>query len=56
MNPMVGIIDGFRYALFGRGTPIYMPGLIVSIVLAALMMVGGLYYFRNTERVFADII
>lgn len=56
MNPMVGIIDGFRYALFGGGTPIYVPGLIVSIALAALMMVGGLYYFRNTERVFADII
>ncbi len=56
MNPMVGIIDGFRYALFGKGTPIYVPGLAVSIVLAALLMIGGLYYFRNTERVFADII
>jgi lipopolysaccharide transport system permease protein len=56
LNPMVGVIDGFRWAIFGGANPIYVPGLLVSVVLAAALLVGGMFYFRNTERIFADII
>jgi len=56
LNPMVGVIDGFRWSLFGGRNPIYLPGLAISIVLSILILIGGAYYFRNTERLFADII
>lgn len=56
LNPMVGVIDGYRWALFGGSNPIYLPGLAVSILLAIAVLIGGLFYFRNTERAFADII
>jgi len=56
VNPMVGVIEGFRWALFDGANAIYAPGLVISVVFAVIMLVGGMYYFRNTERVFADII
>ncbi|PYQ27816.1 MAG: phosphate ABC transporter permease [Acidobacteria bacterium] len=56
LNPMVGVIDGFRWSLFGGRNPIYVPGLTISIVLSIAALIGGAYYFRNTERLFADII
>jgi lipopolysaccharide transport system permease protein len=56
LNPLVGVIDGFRWSLFGGQNPIYLPALILSIVLSVLILVSGAYYFRNTERLFADII
>lgn len=53
INPMAGVVDGFRWALLG-GTP---PGpmLLVSVVATLLLLVGGLFYFTRTERSFADI-
>jgi lipopolysaccharide transport system permease protein len=55
LNPMVGVIDGFRWALL-RGDSLYFPGLLLSLVTAGLLLVTGLWYFRRTERTFADII
>lgn len=56
LNPMVGVIDGFRWAILGGDFPIYMPGFLVSIGLVIVLLIGGLRYFRNTERGFADVI
>lgn len=56
MNPLVGVIDGFRWAIL-RGTPdLYWPGLAISLVFAVLLLASGLWYFRRTERRFADVI
>lgn len=56
LNPMVGVIDGFRWAILGDAFPVYWPGLLLSTALTVLMFVGGLFYFRNMERSFADVI
>jgi len=56
INPMVGVIDGFRWAILGGDTPLYWPGLSLSIVLVSLILVTGVLYFRKTERTFADVI
>ena len=56
LNPMVGVIDGFRWAILGGETQIYMPGFLLSTGLTFLILYGGVGYFRKTERIFADII
>jgi lipopolysaccharide transport system permease protein len=56
INPMVGVIDGFRWAILGGQTSIYLPGFFLSLGLVALVFVSGIWYFRRTERKFADII
>jgi len=56
LNPIVGVIDGFRWALLGKHSLIFVPGFILSICLVVLSFVLGLKYFRRTERTFADII
>lgn len=56
LNPMVGVIDGFRWSVFGGKAPIYLPGFILSLGLVALILVSGVVYFRRTEKTFADII
>jgi len=56
LNPMVGAIDGFRWCLL-RGEPALDPAnLAISTGMAGLLLVSGLWYFRRTERTFADII
>ena len=55
LNPMVGVIDGFRWAILGN-SELYWPGFILSTSLAALLLASGLWYFRKTERTFADVI
>ncbi len=56
LNPMVSVIDGFRWAILrGQGT-IYWPGFILSLALVFLIFVSGLWYFRKMERTFADVI
>jgi lipopolysaccharide transport system permease protein len=56
LNPMVGAIDGFRWCLL-RGEPALDPrNLAISVVMALLLLATGLWYFRRTERSFADII
>ena len=56
LNPMVGVIDGFRWALFGDAFPVYWPGLGLSFLLVILMLIGGVAYFRRMERSFADVV
>lgn len=55
LNPMVGVIDGFRWAILGS-TELYLPGFILSIILTVGLLASGLWYFRKTERTFADVI
>jgi lipopolysaccharide transport system permease protein len=56
INPLVGVIDGFRWALLGGATPLDATGLAISAVLAAILLVSGIRYFRATEKTFADVI
>jgi lipopolysaccharide transport system permease protein len=56
LNPMVGVIDGFRWACLGEGATLYLPGFALSLVLVALVLVTGIWYFRRTEKGFADVI
>lgn len=55
LNPMAGVVDGFRWALLGRGAP-PVELLVVALVVVGLVMFGGLYYFRRTEQTFADFV
>lgn len=56
LNPMVGVIDGFRWCILGGNNHIYMPGLFLSIAVTLFLLFYGIWYFRKTERSFADII
>jgi len=56
LNPMVGVIDGFRWALLKGSVVLYWPGLIISTFLSILLLVTGIWYFRKTERILADVI
>jgi lipopolysaccharide transport system permease protein len=56
LNPMVGVIDGFRWAILGGDSPLYLPGFGVSMLVAAGMLWLGIHTFRRTERGFADLI
>jgi lipopolysaccharide transport system permease protein len=56
LNPMVGVIDGFRWAICRGASPIYLPGFFLSILVITLFLVVGFWYFRKTEKTFADVI
>src|SRR5678815_537056 len=55
LNPMAGVVEGFRWALLGKSSP---PSamLFVSVFVVLVLLVGGLYYFRRMEQEFADIV
>jgi lipopolysaccharide transport system permease protein len=55
LNPMVGVVEGFRWCLLGTDTP---PGtmVIVSTIVAMIMLISGAYYFRRIEKTFADVV
>jgi lipopolysaccharide transport system permease protein len=55
INPMVGVINGFRWALLGAPSPVGM-GLLVSTIVAIVLLATGWVYFRRMERTFADLI
>jgi len=55
LNPMAGVVEGFRWALLGK-TEAPGPLLAVSVVAVVVILVGGLYYFRRMEETFADIV
>lgn len=55
LNPMVGVIESFRWALLGGDQPPFLP-LMASILVMSLLLLGGLIYFRRMERTFADWI
>lgn len=56
LNPMVGVIDGFRWALLGGQGGLYVPGFVLAVALSVLIFAGGIWFFTLTERKFADII
>jgi len=56
LNPMVGVIDGFRWCILGGESHIYIPGMILSIGLTLFLLIFGIWYFRKMEKSFADII
>ncbi len=55
LNPMTGVVEGFRWSLLGTGNP---PGMMLafSILISMLLLIGGAYYFRRMEKNFADVI
>jgi lipopolysaccharide transport system permease protein len=55
-NPLVGVIDGFRWCLLGDNTELYLPGLGVSVALVAVLLYTAVVHFRRVERTFADVI
>jgi len=56
INPMVGVIDGFRWAILGGDTQLYWPGFMLSLALVLVILITGIIYFRKTEKNFADVI
>lgn len=56
LNPMVGVIDGFRWSIIGKGVQFYMPGFVISIILTLILFIVAIIYFRKTEKTFADRI
>lgn len=56
LNPMVSVIDGFRWAILGQDFNLYLPGFLLSLSLLIITFITGIWYFRKTERTFADII
>lgn len=56
LNPMVAVIDGFRWAILRGEAPLYWPGFLLSLFLVAVIFVTGIWYFRKTEKRFADVI
>jgi len=56
LNPMVGVIDGFRWAILGGDARIYLPGFLLSLGLVFGVLASGVWYFRKVERTFADVI
>jgi lipopolysaccharide transport system permease protein len=56
LNPMVGVIDGFRWAILGGEHTIYLPGFMLSLGVLSTLVGTGMWYFRKTEKTFADVI
>ncbi len=55
LNPMVGVVEGFRWALLGTETA-PGPQMILSVVISLVLLITGMYYFRRMERTFADMV
>ena len=55
INPVVGVIDGFRWCIIGGDSPIYWPGFLLSLGVVVFFLWLGIRTFRNTERGFADL-
>jgi len=56
LNPMAGVIDGFRWCLLGGNSPLYLPGFLLSLAIIAIFLYLGVTRFRRTEKTFADLI
>ncbi len=56
LNPLTSMVEGFRWCLLGGRTEFYQQGLFLSLAVTTILVVTGLWYFRKTERQFADVI
>jgi lipopolysaccharide transport system permease protein len=56
LNPVVGVIDGFRWSILGGEQQMYWPGFAISVLTVVSLVSTGIWYFRKTERSFADVI
>ncbi|MDQ8204986.1 ABC transporter permease [Pelagicoccus sp. SDUM812003] len=56
LNPMAGVIDGFRWSILGGEHDIYITGLLLSSAMITIILISGIAYFRKTEKTFADVI
>ena len=56
LNPMVGIIDGFRWCLLGARNGVFLPGIAIAVIEVIALVASGIWYFRKTEQSFADVI
>ena len=56
INPVVGVIDSFRWCLLGGESQLYLPGFALSLGVVVLFLRAGIAYFRRTERTFADLV
>ena len=56
LNPMVGVIDGFRWCILGGNSPIYLPGFLLSLAIITFFLYLGVSRFRKMEKTFADLI
>jgi lipopolysaccharide transport system permease protein len=56
LNPLVGVIDGFRWAILSDNTQFYWKGFVLSGIIVVVLIYTGIFYFRNTEKTFADVI
>ncbi len=56
LNPMVGVIDGFRWAILGGDTKLNLLGFSLSLTIVLVLLISGITYFRRIERTFADVI
>ncbi len=56
LNPVVGVIDGFRWAMLGEAQPLWWPAIFSSIGISLILFLSGFLYFRRTEKTFADVI
>lgn len=56
LNPMAGIIDGFRWSIFNESLPIYLQGFSISLSVIFIFIISGIWFFRKSEKTFADII
>lgn len=56
LNPMVGIIDGFRWSILGVRSATLWSGLTIAVIDVIVLIISGIWYFRRTERTFADVI
>ena len=56
VNPIVGVIDGFRWCMLGGNSPLYLPGFLMSLAIIAFFLWLGVSRFRRMEKTFADLI
>jgi lipopolysaccharide transport system permease protein len=56
LNPMVGVVEAFRWALLGKAGGLLGPSVLISASVVIILLIGGLYYFQRMEKTFADIV
>jgi lipopolysaccharide transport system permease protein len=55
LNPLAGVIEGFRWALLGKGNPA-IGAIMISACVVLMLLLGGMFFFKRMERYFADVL